>query len=211
MNIELPISLGEAFDKLTILDIKYNKIIDERKNIVKIEYDLLADKLNEYITKYNELYNSMKKVNLLLWDMMDILRDGPINDELYLKICKETILYNDIRFRIKNKINYMSKSFLKEQKGYKINRFIININNDNVKLLNIIKYFSFIYDEIIIESSDELSYLIEYFNYDKSIFFKNNCESIEHIKKVIVENKNYSQEELYELFGVTYNEITNII
>lgn len=211
MNIELPISLGEAFDKLSILDIKYNKIIDERKNIVKIEYELLFDKLNEHITKYNELYNSMKKVNLLLWDMMDILRDGHINDDLYLKICKETILYNDIRFRIKNKINYMSNSFLKEQKGYKINRFIININNDNIELLNIIKYFSFIYDEIIIESSDKLSYLIEYFNYDETIFFKNNCESIEHIKKVIVENKNYSQEELYELFGITYNEITSII
>jgi hypothetical protein len=213
MNIELPISLGEAFDKLTILDIKYNKIIDERKNIVKIEYDLLADKLNEYITKYNEMYNSMKKVNLLIWDMMDILRDGTITDELYLKICKETILYNDIRFRIKNKINYMSKSFLKEQKGYKINRLIINLkkNSDTIEIINIVKYFSFIYDEIIIESSDELSYLIEHFNYDETIFFKNNCENIEYIKKVIVENKNYSQEELYELFDVTYNEINSII
>lgn len=209
MNIELPVSLGEAFDKLTILDIKYNKIVDDRKFPVKIEYDLLFDKLKEHITKYNELYNSMKKVNLLLWDMMDILRDGAINDELYLKVCKETIIYNDIRFRIKNKINYIANSFLKEQKGYKINRLIINLTkqSDN-EIINIIKYFSFIYDEIIIENSN--NYLIEYFNYDKTIFFKN-CESIEYIKKVIVENKNYSQEELYELFGVTYNEITNLI
>jgi hypothetical protein len=213
MNIELPISLGEAFDKLTILDIKYNKILDDRKNVVKIEYDLLADKLNEYITKYIDLYNSMKKVNILLWDMMDILRDGTISDELYVKICKKTIIYNDIRFRIKNKINYMSKSFLKEQKGYKINRFIINLkkNSDTNKITNIIKYFSFIYDEIIIESTDDLSYLIEQFNYDETIFFKNNCENIEYIKKISIEDKNYSQEELYKLFGVTYNEINSIL
>jgi hypothetical protein len=150
--IELPISLGEAFDKLTILDIKYNKIVDERKIMVKVEYDLLYNKLNAYITQYIELYNSMKKVNLLLWDMMDILRDGTISDKLYLKICRETIIYNDIRFRIKNKINCMSNSVLKEQKGYKINRFVITQNNtqnpDN--LIHIIKYFSFIYDEIVI-------------------------------------------------------------
>ena len=206
--IDLPVSLGEAFDKLTILDIKYNKIVDERKHIVKIEYDLLFDKLNEYITQYNEMYNSMKKVNLLLWNMMDILRDGDINDDLYLKICKETIIYNDVRFRIKNKINYMSNSILKEQKGYKINRCIINVKND-IKITNFIKYFSFIYDEIIIESEYTLTHLIEYFNYDKTILFTNNCENNEYKKKVIIENKNYSQEELYELFGVT--EINSIL
>jgi len=208
--IELPVSLGEAFDKLTILDIKYNKIIDERKNIVKIEYDLLVDKLNEYITQYNEMYNSMKKVNLLLWDIMYILRDGHINDDLYLKICKETIIYNDVRFRIKNKINYMSNSILKEQKGYKINRCIINVKND-IEITNFIKYFSFIYDEIIIESEYTLTQLIEHFNYDKTILFTNNCKNNEYKKKVIIENKNYSQEELYELFGVTYTEINSIL
>jgi hypothetical protein len=35
----------------------------------------------------------MKKVNLLIWDMMDILRDGDINENLYLKVCKECIEY----------------------------------------------------------------------------------------------------------------------
>ena len=140
--------------------------------------------------------------------MMDILRDGDINDELYLKICKETIIYNDVRFRIKNKINYMSNSILKEQKGYKINRCIINVKND-IEITNFIKYFSFIYDEIIIESEYTLTQIIEYFNYDKTILFTNNCKNNEYKKKVIIENKNYSQEELYELFGIT--EINSIL
>jgi hypothetical protein len=141
---------------------------------------------------------------------MYILRDGHINDDLYLKICKETIIYNDVRFRIKNKINYMSNSVLKEQKSYKINRCIINVKND-IEITNFIKYFSFIYDEIIIESEYTLTQLIEHFNYDKTILFTNNCENNEYKKKVIIENKNYSQEELYELFGVTYTEINSIL
>jgi hypothetical protein len=153
----LPVSLGEAIDKLTILDIKLDKIIDNRKLDVKKEYELLYEKLKDFIEKYQNLYNTMKKVNLLIWDMMDALRDGDINEQLYLEVCKECIEYNDIRFRVKNKINYVSKSLLKEQKSYKINRLIIIMNknlNNNETLLNIIKYFSFIYDEI-----DNLYYL----------------------------------------------------
>ena len=83
----LPVSLGEAIDKITILDIKLDKIKDNRKTDVQKEYDLLFEKLKNFITEYKLLYITMKKVNLLIWDMMDILRDGDINEELYLKIC----------------------------------------------------------------------------------------------------------------------------
>ena len=131
--IYLPVSLGEAIDKLTILDIKLEKIKDNRRLDVQKEYDLLYEKLKEFLIKYDDLYQSMKKVNLLIWNMMDILRDGDISNEEYLKVCKECIEYNDIRFRVKNKINYVSESLLKEQKSYKVNRLLININN-NMKL-----------------------------------------------------------------------------
>ena len=158
----LPVSLGEAIDKITILDIKLDKIKDNRKNDVQKEYDLLFEKLKSFIIDYTQLYKTMKKVNLLIWDMMDVLRDGNVDEESYLKVCKECIEYNDIRFRVKNKINYVSKSLLKEQKSYKINRLIIVINkesNNNEIFLNIIKYLSFIYDEIIIMSEFNLDYL----------------------------------------------------
>ena len=56
---------------------------------------------------------------------MDRLRDKHITNDIYLKICKECIDMNDIRFRIKNKIYFISKSLLKEQKGYSINSLII--------------------------------------------------------------------------------------
>ena len=224
--IYLPVSLGEAIDKLTILDVKLEKIKDNRKNDVKQEYDLLYDKLKEYIIKYNDLYKTMKNSNLLIWDMMDILRDGDkINEESYLKICKECITYNDIRFRIKNKINYISNSCLKEQKSYKINRIIIIINKyinkdinkdltDDNLLINIIKYFSFMYDEIIIESEFNLDNLKQYFYYDISILFKTNCNDLidyDFKSKFIIENKQYTNSELYELFNTSHIEINKFI
>jgi hypothetical protein len=212
MIIELPISLGEAIDKLTILDIKYNKIVDNRKNDVKTEYELLYEILKNFIIKYDTLYYTMKKVNLLIWDMMDSLRDGNLNEEMYLQICKECIEYNDIRFRVKNKINYVSNSLLKEQKSYKINKLIIQIEKDitNNLLLNIIKYFSFMYDEIIIMSTFNLTYLKESFNYDITIMF-NKCEITDYKNKVVIENKEYTDDDLYKLFNITYVEINTIL
>ena len=212
----LPVSLGEAIDKLTILDIKLDKILDNRKIDVKKEYDLLYDKLKEFIIKYENLYQTMKKVNLLIWDMMDILRDGNVSEELYLKICKECIEYNDIRFRVKNKINFVSNSLLKEQKSYKINRLIIVINKnlDTSKiLLNIIKYFSFIYDEINIVSDFNVDYLKTHFEYDNTIIFKSTVETeiLEYKCKVIIEDKEYSENETYNLFNITEKEIKKII
>jgi hypothetical protein len=213
--LQLPVSLGEAIDKLTILDIKLDKIKDNRKNDVQKEYDLLFEKLKSFIIDYTQLYTTMKKVNLLIWDMMDVLRDGNVDEESYLKVCKECIEYNDIRFRVKNKINYVSKSILKEQKSYKINRLIIVINketNNNEIFLNIIKYLSFIYDEIIIISEFNLDYLKNYFNYDITILFKSIVETeiIDYKYRVVIE-KEYIEYELYKLFNITEKEINKII
>jgi hypothetical protein len=213
----LPVSLGEAIDKLTILDIKAEKINDIRKNDVLNEFNLLNEKLSEFIMKYKNLYETMKKVNLLIWDMMDGLRDGNLKRDDYLKVCKECIEYNDIRFRVKNKINYISKSHLKEQKSYKINRLVIrinkNINSDNQILLNIVKYFSFIYDEIIFESNFSLEFLKDNFNYDNTILFikldlNNNTE---YKTKITVEEKDYTDLDLYNLFNIQEVEINKII
>ena len=213
--LHLPVSLGEAIDKITILDIKLDKIKDNRKNDVQKEYDLLFEKLKSFIIDYTQLYTTMKKVNLLIWDMMDTLRDGDVDENLYLKVCKECIEYNDIRFRVKNKINYVSNSLLKEQKSYKINRLIIVINkesNNNEIFLNIIKYLSFIYDEIIIMSEFNLDYLKIYFNYDITILFKSIVETeiIDYKYKVVIE-KEYIEYELYKLFNITEKEINKII
>jgi hypothetical protein len=202
----LPVSLGEAIDKLTILDIKLDKIKDERKHDVQTEYDLLYDKLKGFIIKYENLYKTMKHVNLLIWDMMDILRNETTNEIQYLQICKECTDYNDVRFRVKNKINCISGSSLKEQKSYKINRFVIELNtlieSSESIFVKIVKHLSFMYDEIWIASDLSQDVLKEYFNYDATILFKPNTN---YNNTIIVEN----EIALYELFNIQPDKLIN--
>ena len=210
--IYLPVSLGEAIDKLTILDIKIDKIKDHRKIDVQTEYDLLYEKLKEFIIKYNDLYQSMKKVNLLIWDMMNILRDGDnVSGEEYLKICKECVEYNDIRFRVKNKINFLSNSSLKEQKSYKVTRLLLNINDfieNSEDFIRPIKYYSFFYDEIIIIYKEP----IECLKYDPTIIFKNELTEIFEFKKQFHFDKQlYSKDEILTIFELDDTLMNNIL
>ena len=180
--LSLPVSLGEAIDKLTILDIKCAKITDQRVLDVRKEYDILYDKLKLFLDKYNTLYDSMKKINLIIWDQMDVLRDGTTSDEDYMKLCKECIESNDIRFRIKNKINLISKSTLKEQKSYKVNRLVIHLNcNEECfdLFVDSIKYFSYIYDEIIIQSSKNIDKIRNIFDYDNTIKYNTEINELD--------------------------------
>jgi hypothetical protein len=217
--IYLATSLGEAIDKLTILDIKLDNISDNRRDNVKKEYDLLYEKLEKNIVKYNELYLTMKKVNLLIWNMMDKLRDGDLSSEEYLQVCRVCVDYNDVRFRVKSKINNICDSYLKEEKGYKINKLVIIIKqevDDNSTLLNIIKYFSFVYDEVNVVCNFDLKYLKQHFLYDESILFKTDLEyenesSINYKCKITIDNINYSEEDLYKLFNVSTSELSKIL
>lgn len=171
----LPVSLGEAIDKLTILDIKCNMILNEKKRIdVTKEYDLLLDKLNIYITKYKIFYDVMKQINKDIWYLMDNIRDGHLNNDEYIKETKLCIDLNDIRFRIKNKINNLSNSSIKEQKGYIPTKFTINIEsiNHTDECSKIILLYSLLYDNVIIVCNNIISnHLRQKFNYDDNICF----------------------------------------
>lgn len=214
-TIYLPVSLGEAIDKLTILDIKLQKITDKRRLDVKIEYDLLYTKLNKFLEKYANLYETMKRVNLLIWDMMDSLRDGNLNETEYLKTCKECIEYNDIRFRIKNKINYVSNSKLKEQKGYNVTRAFIEINDDIESVegfIRPIKYYSVFYDELIIVSNHAV--LRAEFSYDPTISFfssTSQTQDMEYKRRWIFSEKEYSLQNIFIGFELSPEEIAILI
>ena len=194
--IELPVSIGEAIDKLTILDIKYEKIKDKRKDEVKKEYDLLYEKLKDIVENYKMYYNIMKQINLDIWDMMDILRDSKnLSEEEYYLKCRECIEANDVRFRIKNKINFVSKSLLKEQKGYNVQRFIINLEKINEKInesiINPIKYYSFLFDEIIIKTNNNNKNILkEIFSYDPSIIIEETGINNYLEKEMVLESLN---------------------
>lgn len=214
--IYLPVSLGEAIDKLTILDIKLEKIKDNRKLDVQKEYNLLYTKLEKFITEYTDLYKSIKKANELIWNMMDILRDGEnVTESEYSKLCKDCIDCNDIRFRIKNKINYVSNSLLKEQKSYKTNSILIEIPNECKNISNFIKpikYYSFIYDEIIISSNNEE--LKTVLSYDKTIIFYHDTKDIperKYIKKYYFNENNYEREIILQILGLCEEDMNILL
>lgn len=176
--LSLPVSIGEALDKLSILDIKLENIKDNRYEHVKKEHDLLYDKLQNYIQKTEKYYNMIKKTNKHIWNLMDLLRDGEnIDDGTYLRLSKETIYANDVRFRIKNKINNICKSSLKEQKSYKVLKTLFDLTNftGDIKILtNIIYYFSIMSDELYIKTQkDEHIYFIDN-EFERQVFVINN-------------------------------------
>ena len=155
--ITLPVSLGEALDKLTILDIKLRRINDNRRDAVKHEYDLLHEKLGEYVSKYKFYYRLLVRINEQIWDDQDIVRGVKADDGAYVKLCNKILDCNDMRFRIKNKINQLSDSAIKEQKGYALKKaFFISHTGmgDIINQIGAIRYYSLIYDELVIFVKD---------------------------------------------------------
>jgi hypothetical protein len=162
--VHLPTSIGEAIDKLTILDIKLERITDaNRKADVQREHDALLNhsELTVFIQTHADLYNTMKKANAIIWDMMDVLRTN-ISTEEYLKTCKDCIEFNDIRFRIKARINQASNSELREQKSYKATVFklaIMGLHESHVDIVKNImqrplQYYGILYDEVQMTADD---------------------------------------------------------
>ncbi len=167
--VHLPTSIGEAIDKLTILDIKLERITDaNRKADVQREHDALLkhSELTDFVQTHADLYNTMKKANAIIWDMMDVLRDGAsrISGEEYLKTCKDCIEFNDIRFRIKARINQASNSELREQKSYKATVFklaIMGLHESHAHISTVqrilqrpLQYYGILYDEVQMTADD---------------------------------------------------------
>ena len=214
-TLYLPVSLGEAIDKLTILDIKLARITDTRKVDVQKEHALLYEKLAAYVSKYESLYTSMKKVNTIIWDYMDALRDGTLDEDAYFKLCKKTIELNDVRFRIKNKINYAAGSLLKEQKGYKINSILIDIHDDVTsvdKFIKPIRYYSCLYDQVVIRYNG-VGTIRELLSDDPTIIFINELEAGKEFKHTFIVSKEfYMLEDILKIFNINdINTMTNFI
>ena len=120
------ISAGELFDKISILEIKKNKIKDKTKrNIVLKELSSLQVTVNENIEKsksLTKLYKKLKSVNLKLWKIEDDIRDCERKNNFeskFIKLARAVYFTNDERSRVKNKINSLTKSNISEVKSYK--------------------------------------------------------------------------------------------
>ena len=119
------ISAGELFDKISILEIKLDKIKDNnsQKEITK-EYNVLKDALNSNIDlndKVQNLLKELKKINLNLWVIEDKLRICEKNkdfDKNFIELARGVYLNNDKRSKIKIEINKKLGSNIREIKQY---------------------------------------------------------------------------------------------
>ena len=121
--MKIEVSIGEVVDKITILQIKVVKISDKSKlvHIVK-ELNILTETLKlSNIPVPQELIEELKDINLQLWDAEDIIRACEINNDFnadFIKCARLDAELNDKRFLVKNKINNVCESTIKEQKSY---------------------------------------------------------------------------------------------
>ena len=126
MNIEIPISAGELLDKLSILQIKKEKVQDSIKlKNINHEYKLLSNlslHLKEKDEKsFNSLYNEVLEVNKKLWIIEDDKRLCEKNSdfgEKFIKLSRDVHFLNDNRAKIKLEINNHTGSKIKEIKEY---------------------------------------------------------------------------------------------
>ena len=124
-KILVEVSVGELLDKISILEIKSEKIKDpEKLNYIKDEYKILKDQLNTNIKDYSEvesLYNSLKEINSKLWVIEDDKRLCEKNSEFgekFIKLSRDVHFLNDERSKLKLEINNKTGSKIKEIKEY---------------------------------------------------------------------------------------------
>ena len=119
------ISAGELIDKITILEIKKEKISNKEKLVeVSKELILLNETLKKSINDENKILsfkNDLKNINLKLWDIEDGKRSAEKNnkfDEKFIELARNVYKFNDERAKIKLAINNALGSNLKEVKSY---------------------------------------------------------------------------------------------
>ena len=124
-KILVEVSVGELLDKLSILEIKQEKIKDtEKLKYINDEYKVLKDQLSKNVksdNKLNELFNSLKKINSKLWVIEDDKRmcekKSDFNEK-FIKLSRDVHFLNDDRAKVKLEINNHTGSKIKEIKEY---------------------------------------------------------------------------------------------
>ena len=124
-KIIVEVSIGELLDKISILEIKKEKIKDaEKLKFINNEHSILKNQLEENIKsdeKLNNLYQSLKVINAKLWIIEDDKRQCEKDKnfgEKFIKLSRDVHFLNDDRAKIKLEINNHTGSTIKEIKEY---------------------------------------------------------------------------------------------
>ena len=122
--IYVPVSVGELIDKLSILHVKKIKISNEEKlTLVNKEFELLYNLSSVHLdsTEIESLYHQLCDINEKLWDVEDKLRVLETEKKFegeFIDMARKVYFTNDERFRLKNEINQITDSEIREVKEY---------------------------------------------------------------------------------------------
>ena len=122
--ISVPVSVGELIDKLSILHVKQTKISNQEKlSYINKEFELLYNMSSFYLEneEVSNSYHKLVEVNSKLWEIEDelrILESKSIFNEVFVQLARKVYFTNDERFSLKNKINDLTNSEVREQKEY---------------------------------------------------------------------------------------------
>ncbi|WP_440656800.1 DUF6165 family protein [Candidatus Pelagibacter sp. HIMB1509] len=124
-KIIVEVSVGELLDKISILEIKQDKIKDpEKLSYINNEHSILKNQLEKNVKsdeKLEKLFQDLKDINVKLWVIEDNKRDCEKNKdfgEKFIKLSREVHFLNDDRAKIKLEMNNHTGSAIKEIKEY---------------------------------------------------------------------------------------------
>jgi hypothetical protein len=121
--MKVEVAIGEIFDKITILDIKLERISDEsRLYYIQGEKDVLEEAIKlEGVEINSELYQELRDINMKIWDTEAGFREKEAEQEFddeFIQFARLNAKYNDERFLVKKRINEHYDSPVREQKSY---------------------------------------------------------------------------------------------
>lgn len=126
VEIQVPVSVGELFDKISILEIKSERITQpDRLRNVRHELVLLTQLRDSYET-FNQvgvlaLAAELKQINQKIWNAEDVIHSensAALSEEIFLRNAKIAFEQNDLRAQVKRKINAIVGSAIVEEKSY---------------------------------------------------------------------------------------------
>ena len=124
-NIQVPVSPGEVLDKITILEIKSERMTDPDKVAnVRLELALLQQTWSQAVSEdevIRDLHAQLKEINEALWEIEDDIRDKERVkefDQRFIELARSVYFTNDRRSEVKKKLNLHLGSQIIEEKSY---------------------------------------------------------------------------------------------
>ena len=207
-NMKLEVSIGEAIDKYSILEIKLKEITEEYK-LCEIQDEInQLQECKPMIEKESFFYNILLYFNTKIWNLTDAIKLLDVTDEKYPIVAQQIFDFNQKRFRVKNLINQLSCSKIVEHKSYSSTHCDLFMDNEEVFYDKIteISYLLFEYDYLLVDIKYlELFHKI-FKNRSGSILDKEKIPNQSSKKTVCLENFTIdpSIEPIFALKPITY-------